>query len=645
MCGIFGVYQFKRTWGQDELSASLEVMKNLLLHRGPDGNDIWIDRNCKLGLGQVRLAIIDLSSAGLQPMIAPNGTIIVFNGEIYNYIELRESLKDFWEFHTNTDTEVILALYGKYGVGCLEYLRGMFAFVIWDPTNDTLFCARDRFGIKPFYYTCDNDKFIFASETKALLPFLENLETNQESLGEYIIFQYPIGAQTLFQNINQLLPGYYMLIQGDKKFEKCYWTLNYNPDYYHTEKFFHEKLQELLLESVNLHLRSEVPVAAYLSGGIDSSLIAILANQEQGNINGVFHGRFAIPGYDESNFANLVAKQIGQELQIAEITHKDFIENINKVIYHLDFPIAGPGSFPQFMVSKLAGEKVKVILGGQGGDELFGGYARYLIGYFEQCINAAIEDTYHNGNFVVTPESIIPNLKSLKEYKPLLKQFWKEGLFESLDKRYLRLINRAVDFGAEIDNRLINFELIMKNFCAIFNASSVGKASYFDKMTHFDLKCLLPALLHVEDRMSMAHGLESRVPILDHKLAEFVANIPADIKFKDGRMKHLLKSVFSKTLPKELRERRDKMGFPVPLKEWFAGELKDFVYDTFDKETVDRPLMNKKEIRDNIGNSGFSFSRKAWGLLSLELWYQNFHDRHYEFKKLLKQQPTNLKRA
>ena len=645
MCGIFGIYQFEKKLKQDELFASLGVMRDLLKHRGPDGHDAWVDNNGKLGLGHVRLAILDLSPAGLQPMHAPNGTVIVFNGEIYNYIELRDSLKDSWEFRTNTDTEVILALYAKYGVGCLEYLRGMFAFVIWDPTNDTFFCARDRFGIKPFYYTSNKDKFIFASETKAILPFLDRLETNKDSLGEYLIFQYQIGTQTLFKDIEQLLPGHYMIIQNNKQFIKRYWELHYEPDFYHTEKFFYERLNELLLESVNLHLRSDVPVAAYLSGGIDSSLIATLANNIQGSVSGLFHGRFSIPGYDESNYANSVAKHIGQNLQIADITHNDFIENINKVIYHLDFPVAGPGSFPQFMVSKLAGEKVKVILGGQGGDELFGGYARYLIGYFEQCINAAIEDTYHNGNFVVTPESIIPNLKTLKEYKPLLKQFWKEGLFESLDKRYLRLINRAVDFGAEIDNKQLNFDLISQNFCAIFNGSNVHKASYFDKMTHFDLKCLLPALLQVEDRMSMASGLESRVPMLDHKLAEFVASIPADIKFKGGKMKHLLKSVFGNHLPKELMERRDKMGFPVPLKEWFSGDLKEFVFDIFNRDTVERPLMNKKEILNSLGNNELSFSRKSWGLLSLELWYQNFHDRHHEFKKLLTQQPIKLKRA
>ena len=229
------------------------------------------------------------------------------------------------------------------------------------------------------------------------------------------------------------------------------------------------------------------------------------------------------------------------------------------------------------MVSQLAAKHVKVVLGGQGGDEVFGGYARYLLAYFEQCIKAAIDGNYRNGHYVVTIELIVPNLGLLREYKPLMAQFWGEGLFGDLDARYFRLIDRSADMSEEVDWSLLDKSQVFEDFRTIFNnPSNVRKEAYFDKMTHFDFKCLLPALLHVEDRMSMAHGLESRVPLLDHPLIEFAATVPADVKFQDGQMKHLIRLAFEDVLPEQLMQRRDKMGFPVPLKEWFSGELSGF---------------------------------------------------------------------
>ena len=289
------------------------------------------------------------------------------------------------------------------------------------------------------------------------------------------------------------------------------------------------------------------------------------------------------------------------------------------------------------MVSKLAAEKVKVVLGGQGGDEIFGGYARYVVAYFEQCIKAGIDGHYGNGNYVVTLESIVPNLGLLREYKPLMKQFWSEGLFGPMDERYFRLVDRSTDMQEEIDWMELDSRQVFEDFATIFNnPTNVKKEAYFDKMTHFDFKCLLPALLQVEDRMSMAHGLESRVPLLDHPLVEFAATVPADMKFKGGNMKHLLKQVFAQELPAEILNRRDKMGFPVPLKEWFANELKDFAMDTFGTmATKHRPSINSQAVLKNFGQEA-RFSRKTWGLLSLELWHQQFHDKATEWRSLAK---------
>ena len=264
-----------------------------------------------------------------------------------------------------------------------------------------------------------------------------------------------------------------------------------------------------------------------------------------------FHGRFTeFPGYDESGYAAAAAARSGARLNVIDITARHFRDHIAEVLYHLDFPVAGPGSFPQFMVSALAARHLKVVLGGQGGDEIFGGYARYLLAYFEQCIKAALDGTYKNGNFVVTIELIVPNLGLLREYKPMMREFWRDGLFAGLDERYFRLIDRSTDMIDEIEWRLLDKPRVFENFRAIFNnQDNVQKEAYFDKMTHFDFKCLLPALLQVEDRMSMAHGLESRVPLLDHPLIEFLATVPADVKFEGGRMKHLLKRAYGHELP------------------------------------------------------------------------------------------------
>ena len=362
--------------------------------------------------------------------------------------------------------------------------------------------------------------------------------------------------------------------------------------------------------------------------------MALLAARISPENNQSFHGKFTqYPGYDESHHAMVVAQRAGNTLHQIDITAEHFRDNIEKVIYHLDFPVAGPGSFPQYMVSQLAAKHVKVVLGGQGGDEVFGGYARYLLAYFEQCIKAAIDGNYRNGHYVVTIESIVPNLGLLREYKPLMAQFWGEGLFGDLDARYYRLIDRSADMSEEVDWTMLDKSQVFEDFRAIFNnPSNVRKEAYFDKMTHFDFKCLLPALLHVEDRMSMAHGLESRVPLLDHPLIEFAATVPADIKFQDGQMKHLIRLAFEDVLPEQLMQRRDKMGFPVPLKEWFSGELSGLLQDVFRSDAArTRQFVNSDKVLENVGKMGI-FSRKVWGLLSLELWHQMFHDRATEWK-------------
>ena len=636
MCGIAGLINLKQE-RYNNIQHHLKVMGKLIEHRGPDGNGTWAHSNQHIGFAHQRLSIIDLSHSADQPMTDRSGNWIVFNGEIYNYLELRKELGEE-NFVTQSDTEVILYAYRKWGVDCVNHFRGMFSFAIWDEAESKLFCARDHFGIKPFYYTIVNNVFYFASEVKALLPFLDEIETDLEGFKDYLAFQLCLDGKTLFKNVRELLPAHLLIIKNSDINIKRYWEVFYEPDFHHTSAYFEEELNARLQDSIAMHLRSDVPVGAYVSGGLDSSTIASIATDLQPDHKMMgFTGKFSKYGqkFDESEYAQAVADEKGFELKSIDIVAEDFIQNIQDVIYHLDYPTAGPGSFPQYMVSELAAKDRKVVLGGQGGDEIFGGYTRYLVAYFEQCINGAIEGNTNNGNYVVTYESIIPNLVALKNYKPMLKEFWREGLFESMDKRYFQLVNRAPTLDKEVNWHLLEPYSSRETFRKVFNGDNVKKESYFDLMTHFDFKTLLPALLQVEDRMSMAHGLESRVPLLDKSIVELAATMPSNIKFKNGDMKHVFKNIVKPYLPEKILNRKDKMGFPTPLNQWLTGEASDFIKDIFSSSKAQsRELINNSIVLEGINKEG-EYSRKLWGLLCLEIWQQEFHDKSAAFKKLL----------
>jgi asparagine synthase (glutamine-hydrolysing) len=632
MCGMAGVVALNQR-RLPHLDRTLRVMNELQRHRGPDGHGQWEHSRGHVGLAHRRLSIIDLGT-GQQPMTDGNGNWVTFNGEIYNYIELRKEL-DEEQFRTNSDTEVLLRAYRKWGMSCVDKLRGMFAFALWDEQNQTLFCARDRFGIKPFYYTVVEDNLYWASEAKTLLPFLRAIDTDLDAFKDYLTFQLCLEGKTLFKDVRELLPAHVLVARAGHIDVRRYWQVYYRVDFDHTEMHFERELARLLLDSVDIHKRSDVPIGAYISGGLDSSLVASAATRDGPDEFEGFTGKFSVSKrYDESAYARAVAEAGRFPLHEIDIKASDFTENLRKLIYHLDYPVAGPGSFPQYMVSRLAASRRKVVLGGQGGDEVFGGYARYLIAYFEQCIKAAIDGTMNSGNFIVTYESIIPNLVTLREYKPLLQEFWREGLFDEIDKRYFRLINRAPTLGDEVHWDLLDGYDVYETFRRIFKADNVKKESYLDSMTHFDFKTLLPALLQVEDRVSMAHGLESRVPLLDHPLVEFAATMPSNVKFKSGETKHVLRNVASKFVPPIVAQRKDKMGFPVPLSEWIKGEAREFVWDTLSaKKALHRDLIDNKIVLSKL-DAEPQFSRKMWGLLSLEVWQQEFHDREGYYQSL-----------
>jgi asparagine synthase (glutamine-hydrolysing) len=632
MCGIAFVISLDNR-RVPHLRSALAGMNELLAHRGPDGSGTWVHPRGHVGFTHRRLSIIGLEN-GDQPMSDGDGNWITYNGEIYNYLGLRSDLGAD-RFATDSDTEVVLRLYRASPRRFLEQLRGMFAFALWDEERDELVVARDRFGIKPLYYTVVDGVLYGASEVKALLPFLPSVETDLQGLREYLTFQFPLGARTLFRGVSELPAAHVLRVADAATTVDKWWEVQYEHDFDHSERYFVRQLRELVIESVEEHLVSDVPVGAYVSGGLDSSAIASIGARSSRDEFLGFTGRFeAGPQYDEVSHAREVAAHAGFALRETTIAPHDLVDHLGRIVYHLDFPVAGPGAFPQYLVSRDAARERKVVLGGQGGDEIFGGYARYLLAYFEQCIKAAIEGTGDRAQFVVTYESIIPNLESLREYKPLIQAFWREGVFGDLDERYFRLVNRAGDLGSVVRWELFGGFDPYDAFSQVFHAGNVGKESYFDRMTHFDFKTLLPALLQVEDRVSMAHGLESRTPLVDHEVVEFAASLPAIVKFKGGELKRTLKLALGDLLPASVAQRKDKMGFPVPLTEWAQGPLREFVLDTFASGAAQRDYLCDDFSPESLVARETGFGRSLWGLLSLEVWHQEFHDRGSHWREL-----------
>jgi asparagine synthase (glutamine-hydrolysing) len=628
MCGIAGIVNRDRTRPADR--AAVQAMMHALAHRGPDDEGEYFDGPA--GLGFKRLSIIDLST-GHQPIPNEDKSLwIIFNGEIYNYLELRRDLLRHHTFHTQTDTEVVLHLYEELGERCLDRLNGMFAFAIWDARQQRLFAARDRLGIKPFYWTADGERFAFASEPKALIAGgLVTPQADAHGLEEYLTFQFCLADRTLFKGVRKLEPGHYLSFRPGRDSEPTvvrYWDFNYEVDTHHTEDFFVEHLLELLQDSVRLQLRSDVPVGGHLSGGMDSSTVVCLAAPVYGGKFHTFTGGFREgPQYDETGYARAVAGHVKSEHHEVWPESHQFAELMPWLIYMMDEPAAGPGLFPQYFVSKLARENVTVVLGGQGGDEIFGGYARYLVAYLEQVLKGSIYGTQEEGKYLVTWDSIVPNLGLLRQYQPMLQSFLREGLFEEMDRRYFRLVSRLEDADSLIAGDVWNDASrarMFDSFAQVFNNPSTK--SYFNKMTNFDLKTLLPALLHVEDRTSMSVSLESRVPLLDHRIAELVTRMPPTARFKGGDTKRVFREAVKHLVPDVIFNRKDKMGFPVPLAEWFRGPLRDFVCDILLSDRARRRGLYRMDGVEKLLRKEQKFGRQLWGLLCLELWFRAFVD-------------------
>lgn len=625
MCGIAGIINLDgRPVDPDQLRAMAAVQR----HRGPDDEGMLIEG--PLGFYHLRLSIIDLAT-GHQPMTAGPATI-VYNGEIYNYLELRRELEALGRtFVTTSDTEVILQSYLEWGPECVRRFNGMFAFLLYDRSRRQVVAARDHFGIKPLYLYRNGAHLLFSSEIKGLLQH-PAVPARVDSVGlrDYLTFQYVLGDQTLFEGIRKLPPAHYLVIGVDSGATTTvrYWEPSFVVDSTKNKAAFTEELRSLLEDAIRLQMRSDVPVGGYLSGGMDSSLVTMLATRHSPAGFKSFTGAFReAEQFDETAYAREVARACGSELFEIYPTPGEFMDLMPRLIYHMDEPVAGPGLFPQYMVTQRGAREVKVLLGGQGGDEIFGGYARYVVAYLEQALKGAIFETNEEGEHIVSLQSILPNLPYLRAYTPMMTDFWRHGLFAPMDERYFRLLDRlggAVGLFTREFRQGFGQDEIFQRFQQVFNRP--GTASYYNRMTNFDLETSLPALLHVEDRVSMANSVESRVPLLDRRIVDLISSAPPALKFQGGEMKFILKEAVRDLVPKSIMERKDKMGFPVPLHLWAQGSCRDFFRDhLLDHRARQRGIFEPAEVK-KLMSYDRPFSRRLWGMLCLELWHREFID-------------------
>lgn len=620
MCGISGI--FENDCSRALREPVLRRMLGTIAHRGPDDQGEYY--GTRVAMGMRRLSIIDLAG-GHQPYLNENKKIaVVFNGEIYNYKELRRSLLQRGHtFASHSDGEVIAHLYEEMGVECVNALRGMFAFAVWDEDKQTLMIARDRLGIKPLYYAQVGGSVFFASEIKALLCAQEvRVEPDPRALGHLMALRYIPAPLTMFHGIYALQPGYIMLCSPDGVKSRRYWDLSFAHRTQDSEEECVAKLETLLLECVKSHLMSDVPFGAFLSGGLDSStvvaLMSTLLNQPVKTFSVGFEGQSE---RNELPYARLVSECFGTDHHEVIVQAQDMINLSGTLVWHQDQPIADPSSLGNYLVAREAARHVKMVLTGEGGDELFAGYARYSGERFSPLFRAS---------------GIGPLLQSIARPIPGMRRA-KMALFAlsipdevSRMTNWFALFNR--DAKADLLSERVQRECMEADTREVFaeHLNRTDAVEPLNRMLYVDSKLWLPDdLLARGDKLAMAVSLEARVPLLDHKLVEFAATLPPSMKLRGLTQKYLLKKVSSRWLPDTIVKRK-KQGFPIPMAEWFRTEARSFLRDNLSSETIrNRGLFNptyvEQLIRDNESGR-MSYGPQLWALLNVELWYQLFID-------------------
>lgn len=589
MCGITGIISLKN----EKISfEKIKEINDLIRHRGPDGEGFYIGEN--FAFGHRRLSIIDLSNDGNQPMILDDDFIIIYNGEVYNYVELREELRSLGViFYTGSDTEVILKAYKEWGTDCVNRFNGMWSFSIFDKKKNILFCSRDRFGVKPFYYVKNSDFFSFGSEIKQLLPFNPSNKLNKRILADYLIYGFEEHNQeTFFENIYKLEPSHNLIYNLSTHEIKIYsyYSLKDNVTKKLNITNHSEKFRDLLKNSIELRLRSDVKVGTCLSGGLDSSSIAMIASQIYGdNFIGI-NAKSIQKDNDESDFAKIVAKKSSIDLHFVEPNTDDFYKVMKEVIKVQEEPFGGPSIFMQYFVfEKAKALGCKVMLDGQGGDELLLGYERYFPAYWLKL--PLLSKMKEIVNFARNSRL------SVKEVVAYLLYFTSYKLRDKLTKRKWSILNE--DFVS-----LVNKDLIKKSARSYRNSAELQILEY----KHLQL----PHLLKYEDKNSMYHSIEARLPFLDYRLVQYGVSLPIRYKLKNGWTKFILRDSMKDILPEEIGWRKEKFGFEAPTKIWME-----------DKKMIIDEIKNSKILRSIISDfdklSGLT-DHQLWKLLNISLW-------------------------
>jgi len=621
MCGIAGLAYFNKDRRADP--GVLKSMADVIQHRGPDDEGFFIEQN--VGLAFRRLSIIDLST-GHQPVSNHNDTVhIIFNGEIYNYLEHRDALKQKgYKFKTTTDTEVILHLYEEYGVDCLQYLRGMFSFAIWDSNKQQLLCARDRFGIKPFFYYLDDEKFVFGSEIKSILKESGIDRTlSYEALNSFFAFGYITSDLAIYDKIKKLQPAHYLLLTFNKnkkiKIDR-YWNIEFEPDYSRSEKQWIEEIDATLSETVRLHMIADVPLGAFLSGGIDSSsVVASMAKNSDRPIE-TFSIGFKQEEYSELKYAKEIAKKFNCNHH-EQIVEPESIGLLPKLVEAYDEPFADASAIPTYYVSKFAREHVTVALSGDGGDELFARYNIYP--YLQKIYKYNLAPPVINRVVWGGLSKIIPQKIRGKTLAYFLSQNRNHlgahlCIWPAYERKKLILSNGTFRYtdAPEVFKEEVLAGLDKSDF--------LSNHLYLDMVTY-----MVDDILTKVDRASMLNSLEVRVPLLDHKFAELTFRIPSNLKLKGGEQKYIFKQAIKSKMPEAIIK-RPKTGFGVPLSVWFKSGLKEYVNDTL---FASRPLLSdyldwnyikamEKHDRDGMQ----TFSSRIWSLLWFEEWLKQHQE-------------------
>lgn len=624
MCGIAGIIGCSENGNFD---SALDQMLDQIVHRGPDDSGVFhgtfAQSNAKVALGHRRLSIIDLE-AGHQPLANADGSIqIVFNGEIYNYRELRQELKTAGRvFATHSDTEVIIAAYEEYGDQCVEHLRGMFAFAIYDAKRERVFIARDRFGKKPLFYAQTEQGLIFASEIKALLTteFVDR-SLDYDGLWDYFSYRYVPGPRTLLRSITKLPPGSTLVVDADLNTEiKSY----YSPADHSALKAPNipkdpvGTFLELLEQAVEIRMVSDVPFGAFLSGGIDSSAVVALMSRHSSTPIKTFSVGFEESEYSELAYAGDIARHFDTEHTELTISAENLMQELPKLIRYRDAPVAEPSDIPIYLLAVEASKSVKMVLTGEGSDEILGGYPKHVFERYAQ------------------PYQYVP---------AFLRKHLVEACVAALPYRFRRAKTAVTNLGIEsFEGRMAGWfgalspsqrEALISNVAKdrrTHGSSSMieseESASALRRILHFDQTSWLPDnLLERGDRMTMAASIEARMPLMDHKLAEFASSLPDNYRVRGRQTKWILREAMKSLLPKEILE-RPKVGFRVPVNEWFQGEMKDYLYETLcgaqsmTKDFYQAPVL-EKYIADHASGRQ-NHEKLLWSLLNLELWYREY---------------------